>query len=92
VHAGELERVRRLEREPAGQQPEEDDPECVDVAPGRSRLAARLLGGQVGGRAHDRPFLGQGIRTLEVGNAEIGDLRPTVGVEEHVRGLEVSVH
>ena len=59
-------------------------------------LAHRLLRSHVGRRADGRPRRGQeragaGARR-RLGDAEVGDLHPTVGGDHDVLGLEVAVH
>ena len=88
---GNLERIERLEREPAAQHPVEQHPEGVDVARRRHRPACRLLGRHVGGRPEERPLLRERVRAAHAGNPEVGDLRAALLVEEHVRRLQVPV-
>ncbi len=82
------------ERPLAGQHLVEDHAQAVDVAAGVDvvRLAARLFGRHVGRRAHDlavrRHRLAVGVA---LGEAEVGDVRPALAVEEDVRRLDVAV-
>ena len=69
-------------------------PEAVDVgrraelAPG----AGGLLGGHVAGRAQDRAADRQrAVLTGPLGQAEVGDVRASLAVEQDVRGLQVAV-
>ena len=84
----------RAERRPAGQQLVEQRPQAVDVA-GRPQLlglAGGLLGRHVAGRAEDGPGarLGRNRRSV-LGQAEVGDVRLVVRLEQDVGGLEVAV-
>ena len=92
MHAHELHRVPRHERERTGEHPVEDHAERVDVARGAGRQPARLLRGDVGRRAEDGPGLGERARSAHPRDPEVGDLDALLGVEEHVRGLQVAVH
>ena len=68
----------RLERRPAGEQFVEDGAQRVDVDGGAGRLAARLLGGHVVGRADEvaglRQRAGRRGVSQEFRQAEVGDL------------------
>ena len=81
----------RLEREPRGEHPEQDHPERVDVARRRRGPARRLLGRDVRGGAENGSRLGQPRRPGRARDAEVGDLRPSAGVEQDVRRLQVTV-
>ena len=79
---------------PARQQGVEDGAQAVDVGRRRDRAATaqRLLRGHVGGRPHDRAGLGQLDALLEpLGQAEVGDVRLALLVQQDVRRLEVAV-
>ena len=89
--AKDLDGARRLEREPPRQHPVEDDSEGVDVARGRHRLALRLLRGHVRGGPHQRPRIREGVRAGHPRDAEVGDLRAALLVEDDVRRLQVAV-
>ena len=88
---------RRLaaERRPAGQQLVEDRPQAVDVGGGGQRpfRAGGLLGGHVAGRADDGARAASGsLSPLDaLGQAEVGDVRLALGVEQDVGRLEVAV-
>ena len=71
----------------------EDGPEAVDVGGrGQHALALGLLGRHVAGRADDGPRLGHRRVALDaLGQAEVGDVRLAVGVQEDVARLEVAV-
>ena len=89
-----LHHARGAERRPAAQELVEDGPQAVHVGRGPDRLAVArgLLRGHVAGRAQDRP--GGGQRAVLGGpprQAEIGDLRLAVAVDQDVRGLEVAM-
>ncbi len=82
------------EGRPAREQLVQDRPEAVDVG-GRAKVltSRRLLGRHVARRAQD----GAGPRPARVGiddlgQAEVGHLRPIVLVEQHVAGLEVAMN
>ena len=80
-----------LERPGAGQQLEGDDRERVAVARRGRRLAARLLRGEVPGRADDGARLGERGEVSGARDAEVGDLDPVVVVEQQVGGLDVAM-
>ena len=68
-------------------------PGGVDVAAGVGRTSLDLLGGEVGHRADEQP--GLAVRrggTHGSGQAEVGDLHPSVVGDQHVLGLDVAVH
>ena len=81
-------------RRAAGQELIQDRPQGMHVggAAHGSGRAPGLLGGHVGGGAHDRAGPGQ-LRVVvqELGEAEVGNLRRAVGGDQDVRGLEVAV-
>ncbi len=87
----DLERRAAGERKPASQEAVEDDAEGIDVGRGPSRPALGLLGREVRGGAHDRPGLGQRGLAGRACDAEVGELRAALRVEEDVRGLQVAV-
>ncbi len=88
----------KLERQPAGEQPEEQDAERVDVGGGGDLGAGDLLGRRVGG-GH-RPHRGAGLldreghrrRIEQLGDAEVEQLGLAFAVDQDVRRLEVAVH
>jgi hypothetical protein len=88
----ERDRDRRvgLERDAAGQQLVEQDPDRVEVARRRDRMPLRLLGRQVLRGADDRPGL-RHVGRAGTGDAEVGDLHAALGVDDHVVGLDVAV-
>ncbi len=82
------------EGRPAGEHFIEDCPQAEDVrSRGElSRAAGGLLGRHVGRRADRRPRLGDRALPLQqAGQAEIGQVRFTAGVEEDVGGLEIAM-
>ncbi len=92
LHLLERDRHRALavERDPSGEQLEEDDADGVEVGLTGHRLALRLLGREVLRGAHDRPGLGH-VRGAGQRDAEVGDLRAVLGVDDHVVRLEVAM-
>ncbi len=91
MQSRELERACGLERERAGEHPVEHDAEGVDVARGRRPLPARLFRGDVGRSAEQGPRVGEGRGVLGPRDAEVGDLRVPLGVEEDVSRLDVAM-
>ena len=92
MHGHEREGLVRRERQHPGQHPEQDHAERVDVARGPGRLSGCLFRRDVRGGAEHRPGLGQRARAGDLASeAEIGELRPALLVEEHVGGLEIAV-
>ncbi len=85
---------RGFEGRPAGEHLVEDRSQRIDVGR-RADLAGqslRLLGGHVAGRPHDLAADGVAILDLQpLGQAEVGDLRRAVGVEQDVGRLQVAV-
>ena len=80
------------ERRATGDHLEEHDAERVDVAAGVDADALGLLGGEVGGRAHDRTGLGQALLGVDgPGDAEVGDLHLALVGDQHVARLHVAV-
>ena len=79
-----------VEGHPAGEQLEEDDADGVEVGGRADRMPLRLLGREVLRRAHDRARLGH-VRGAGAGDAEVRDLRPVLGVDDHVLGFEIAV-
>jgi hypothetical protein len=76
-----------LEGRPVGEQFIQDGAQPVDVGGRRNRpgASARLLGGHVAGRADEHARLRQAaIHLHPFGQAEIGDVRPALRVEEDV--------
>ena len=91
MHRDELQRLLRLEREPAGEHPEEDHAERVHVARRAGGLARGLLGRDVRRGPHHRSRLGERSGAAHARDPEVGDLGPAVVVEEHVRRLQVAM-
>ena len=89
----ERDRHRRLgvERQRAGEQLVEHDPDRVEVGARVDRVALRLLGREVLRRAHDRAGLGH-VGGAGARDPEVGDLRAPLVVDDHVVGLDVAVH
>jgi len=80
-----------LEGQPRRQQLVPDDGERVKVALGVERLAHRLLGGDVGGGAGDHAARRERLLAEHLGEAEVGQDRLQLRVEEDVRRLHVAV-
>ena len=70
-----------LERRLAGEHLVEQDAERVDVRAGVDVLAHRLLGRDVVGGAEHPARLGEPVGLERAGDAEVGDLRPALGVD-----------
>ena len=83
------------EGRPGGEHLVEHAAERVQVAAGIDRPALGLLGGEVGGGAHDRAGLGQvglGAPGDGLGDAEVGHLHLTARRDQDVARLDVAVH
>ena len=89
--AEQIDRVRRLEREPAREHPVQDHAERVDVTRGCGGLSGSLLRRHVRGRSDQRAGLGQRVHTGHAGDAEVRDLGAPFLVEQDVRRLQVAV-
>jgi hypothetical protein len=90
-----LDRGGGAEGRPPGQAFVQDGAQGVDVRRGADqfRLARRLLGGHVTGRAQDRPGGRQAVADLDaLGQSEVGDLGGALFGQQHVGGLEISVN
>ena len=83
-------RAVAVERHAAGEQLVEDDADRVEVGALADRVALRLLGREVLRGAHDRPGL-RHVRRAGAGDAEVGDLRAALVVDDDVVRLEVAV-
>ncbi len=82
-----------IEGHGARQQLVEDDAEGVDVGPVVDRLTGGLLGRDVVGGAENGAGLGDAVLDVErARDPEVGHLRPTVLVQQHVLRLYVPVH
>ena len=79
-----------VERHRPGEHLVEDDADRVDVGLRADRVALRLLGREVLRGAQDRPRL-RHVRRARPGDAEVGDLRAVLGVDDDVVRLEVAV-
>ncbi len=79
-----------LERHDAGEQLVEDHADRVEVGRGADGVALRLLGREVLGGAHDRARE-RHVGGARAGDAEVGDARASLLVEDHVVRLEVAV-
>ena len=91
---GDADRVLARERRPARDHLVHHDAERVQVAARIGLRTLGLLGGEVGGGAHDRADLGEvglGGRVHRPGDAEVGDLHLAVRADEDVRRLDVAV-
>ena len=73
-----------------GQQLVEDHADRVEVGGGADRVALRLLGGEVLRGAHDRARQ-RHVRGAGARDAEVGDARAALLVEDHVVRLQVAV-
>jgi hypothetical protein len=89
--AQDLDRARRLEREPPRQHSVQDDPERIDVGRGRHFFTLRLLRRHVRRGSHERARICEGVGAGHAGDAEVGDLRAALLVEDDVRRLQVAV-
>ena len=85
--------------EAAGEQQVEEQTELVDVRRRGHRVAPKLLGARVGrghqprGQEGDRRHSGRrGVRSEELGDAEVEELGVAVRRDQDVRGLDVPVH
>ena len=92
VGAGLGRRVVGGEGPAAGEQLEGHDGQRVAVAGVGGRVAARLLGRDVGGGAEDLAGLGQRRLGRHRGDPEVADRQAPALVEEQVGGLDVAVH
>src|SRR5262249_60804925 len=81
------------ERGAAGEQSVHLGPGAVDVGVRADFFgpAAGVLGGHVGGRAEDGAGARRAVAAEALGQSEVGDLGPAVGVEQDVGRLEVAV-
>ncbi|MGX1504878.1 UNVERIFIED_CONTAM: hypothetical protein RKD43_003503 [Streptomyces graminofaciens] len=88
-------RQRRVgvERQPAGQQLEEHDPDRIQVGTGVHTPAEGLLGGEVlrGADDHARLRHGRDARLHRTGDAEVHHLDDAALGHHHVAGLDVAV-
>jgi hypothetical protein len=89
--AEQVDRARRLEREPPGKHPVENHPERVDVARRRGGLSRRLLRRHVRGRPDQRAGLGERVHAGHSRDPEVRDLGSAFLVEEDVGRLEVAM-
>ena len=69
-----------------------DHAERVEVRRGAGLLAARLLGGEVGGGAQHRAHLGDARLLGRLGDPEVGELDLALERAQQVAGLDVAVH
>ena len=80
-------------RRPARQALIQQATERVDIGPAVHLLAADLLRSHIVDRAQRASLGGQPVSISEpAGEAEVGQIHVLVRVEQHVRGLDVSVH
>ncbi len=80
------------EGRPAARRVREDRPQREDVSgAAQPPLPRGLLGGHVGGSAHDHAGPGQPALFGGAGDTEVDEGQPVQG-QHHVRGLEVAVH
>ena len=80
-----------MERDVAGEHLVEHDAERVDVGLAGHRLAERLLGRDVVGRAEHPAGQRQAFLGQRAGDAEVRDLRAALLAEEDVVRLDVAV-
>ncbi len=80
-----------MEGDLADQHLVEDDAERVDVGALVRATAHRLLGGDVVGRPQHPPGRGHPVLLELAGDAEVGQLRPSLGVDQDVLRLDVAV-
>ena len=83
--------VLALERDLAGEHLVEHDAQRVEVRLAGDRLAERLLGRDVVGRAEHAPVGGQPLLVERAGDPEVGDLGRALLVDQDVLGLDVAV-
>ncbi len=70
----------------------QDDAEGIDVAAGVDTHTLGLLRGEVRGRAHDRPGLGEALLGVHgAGDPEVRDLDGALFGDEHIARLDVAV-
>ena len=69
-----------------------DHAQGVDVRGAGGLLPSGLFGGQVLGRAHDLTGGGQRDLVRQAGDAEVGDLHPSLGSDQQVARLHIPVH
>ena len=91
MHARELHRVLRLEREPPGQHAVEQDAERVHVGGGCDGATDDLLGSHVRSRTEHGSRIGDRVRPVDARDAEIGDLRTVLRVEEDIAGFQIAM-
>ena len=91
VLVGDGDRALAIERHAAREHLVEDDAQGVQVRASVDRLALRLLGRQVRGRAEDGRGLGQRLAARGAGDAEVHDLHVARGRDHDVAGLDVAV-
>ncbi len=93
VLVGDGHRRVRGERRTARDHLVEHHTEGIDIAAAVHAEALRLLGREVGGRAHNKTGLGDALTRADRSRyAEVGNLHLTVGSDEYVAGLHVAVH
>ncbi len=80
-----------VERDLADQHLVEDDAERVDVGALVDAVAHRLLGGDVVGGAEDAAGRRHPVLLELARDPEVGQLRPPLGVDQHVLRLDVAV-
>ena len=86
----DLDRLLARERDGAREHLVEHDADRVEIGGGADRAAARLLGGEVLGRADDRSDLGH-LAGAGARDAEVGDLAAAILADEHVVRLDVAM-
>ena len=85
-------RVAAIEGQVAGQQFVADHAEAVEIGASVDVEAACLFGTHVAGRTHGRALARDPQVVAVVRDAEIGEQRTLVLVEQHVLGLDVAMH
>ncbi len=81
-----------LVRRPSFHRGEQGRAECPDIATWTARSAARPLRGDVGRRAEKNTGPGQRRIPGRQRDAEVGQPRASVGTDQYVGGLHVTVH
>ncbi len=92
MHPGEFGGSRGLEGQSPGEQPVDNEAEGIDVGRGRGRFATHLFGRDVCGGAENRSGVGQRVCPLNPRDAEIGDLRTSLRIEQDVARLQIPVN
>src|SRR5674476_1693191 len=92
VLIADRESVRPIEGRKAHERLVHHDAERVEIAPSIDELSHRLLGTHVVRRAHRTTARGEAAVKARRRDAEVGDERVAIVVEENVVGLHVAMH